>query len=111
MRHPRFLLLLLFLLLPLPLTAQSAFSPPVPLEKVLTAIGQTYSGRLIAAEAQGEPDGAISYRIDLMSPQNSLIRVRYDAASGRFLSVEGRDLAAAARSPSRLIPPDAHSDR
>lgn len=76
---------------------------PIPLHEAAALVGDRYAGRLIGADTRPpRPDeralGAeLVYRFRLVTPQRTLLDIRIDARSGRFLSVSGRGQLAARR--------------
>lgn len=104
--------LAVLLLAALPLAAPPAEAQPRPprppgsaarsigLGEAIAVARARFRGEVIAAEiAPGRPHErtAAVYAIRLLTPGGALLRVRVDAADGRFLEAEGRGLAEARR--------------
>lgn len=60
----------------------------LPIDRALTIVGERYHGRMIAAELAEEKDRAV-YDFRWLTPQGNVLQVRLDAATGRFLLIEG----------------------
>jgi len=88
------------------LVAGSAWASELPrsgleLAEALAQVQQRYQGRVIDAELKsGKPRdwGAVAvYEVRLLTPAGNVLKIRIDAADGRFLEVDGRGLVEARR--------------
>ena len=66
----------------------------VPLSRILTEVEANYAGRMVETELEKD-DGRWIYEIELLTPQGHVIELTYDAHTGKFLTAEGRGVAAA----------------
>jgi hypothetical protein len=71
------------------------------LDQALARVQQRYQGRVIDAElksAKPRDAGAVAvYEVRLLTPAGNVLKIRIDAADGRFLEVDGRGLVEARR--------------
>lgn len=82
----------ILMLLALPAAADDATARlarnAIPIEQALGIVGARYEGRMIAAELD-EEDGRAIYEFRWLTPGASVLRIQLDAATGRFLLVDG----------------------
>lgn len=67
-----------------------------PLSEVLAAVERDFRGRVIEVELERD-DGRWIYEIKLLTPQGSVIKLEYDAATRTLLRAQGRGVGAARR--------------
>ncbi|MDH2325243.1 PepSY domain-containing protein [Cereibacter sp. SYSU M97828] len=86
----RVALLVLFLALPAHADDDPArlAEHALPIDRALSVVAGRYEGRMIAAELTEEDDRAV-YDFRWLTPQGNVLRIRLDAATGRFLLVDG----------------------
>lgn len=66
----------------------------VPLSTILSQVEASFDGRLVEVELEDD-DGRTVYEIELLTKQNKVIELTYDARTGKFLSAEGSGVTAA----------------
>lgn len=117
MRASNPLILALALMAPLAALPQPAPDPPAadpwatsfqpqPFHLMAEAVTDRYAGRLVAAETR-PPHPAeralgveLVYEFRLLTPTRSILNIRLDARTGRFLEVAGRGQLEARRRPA-----------
>lgn len=69
---------------------------PLPFHQIASLVGERYSGRILAAQTR-QPNAderalgtELVYEFRLLTPRRSLLIIRIDARTGRFLDVAGR---------------------
>ncbi|WP_136684696.1 PepSY domain-containing protein [Falsirhodobacter xinxiangensis] len=60
----------------------------LPIDRALSVVAGRYEGRMIAAELTEDDDRPV-YDFRWLTPQGNVLRIRLDAATGRFLLVDG----------------------
>lgn len=70
----------------------------VSLEKILAAAEAAYEGQIVEVELELEND-RWEYEIELLTREGNLIELKYDAATARLLSAQGKGVDAARRKP------------
>ena len=79
---------------------------PQPFHRMAEAVTDRYLGRLVAAETRPPrpPERALGvelvYEFRLLTPARSILNIRLDARTGRFLEVAGRGQLEARRPPA-----------